>query len=287
MKNKCILLSYSFLYLTSCSQESSKITEIFSFPKKLDEVSAIETIDGSDKIWALQDSGNIAELYELDKTGAITNTVSINAENTDWEALTSDESGNLYIGDFGNNDNERKDLCIYKISNSDLRGKSAGVTRISFFYPEQKEFPPKKSRLFYDAEAFFYFKGNFYIFTKNRSSAFDGTTYIYKVPNKAGNHEARRIGEFGACGIYKQCAITSADISPDGKKAVILSANKVWLFEDFPEDKFAKGKITEIGLGHFSQKEGICFISDSVIYIADEKKNKDGGKLYTMDLNKR
>jgi hypothetical protein len=28
---------------------------------------------------------------------------------------TKDKDGNLYVGDFGNNDNERKDLCIYKI----------------------------------------------------------------------------------------------------------------------------------------------------------------------------
>ncbi len=287
MKNKIIFLSCSFLYFTSCSQETTKITEFFSFPENLNEVSAIEFIPGSDKIWALQDSGNNAELYELDKTGKITNVIAVNAQNNDWEALASDESGNLYIGDFGNNKNKRKDLCIYKISNSNLQSKSADASKISFYYPEQKEFPPKKSKLFYDAEAFFYFKNNFYIFTKNRSSTFDGTTFIYKIPNIEGHHAAVLIGKFKACDIYKQCAVTAADISPDGKKAVILSANRIWLFENFPEDRFADGKVSEIKLGHFSQKEGVCFISDSEIYIADEKKKKLGGKLYVMDLSKK
>jgi hypothetical protein len=42
------------------------------------------------------------------------NTNDCKYNNIDWED-TKDKNGNLYVGDFGNNDNERKDLCIYKI----------------------------------------------------------------------------------------------------------------------------------------------------------------------------
>ncbi|WP_369828775.1 hypothetical protein [Flavobacterium sp. 1] len=61
----------------------------------------------------------------------------------------------MYIGDFGNNDNTRKDLAIYKIDQSNLQGESANVAyTISFDYPEQTEFPPKKKDLMFDVEAF-------------------------------------------------------------------------------------------------------------------------------------
>jgi sugar lactone lactonase YvrE len=43
--------------------------------------------------------------------------------NIDWEDITKDKDGNLYVGDFGNNDNERKDLCIYKIDKKSLTTK--------------------------------------------------------------------------------------------------------------------------------------------------------------------
>ena len=56
-----------------------------------------------------------------------------------------------------------------------------GEYKISFSYPEQKEFPPKKKEMFYDVESFFEHNGYFYLFTKNRSKGFDGTAFIYKI----------------------------------------------------------------------------------------------------------
>ena len=39
-----------------------------------------------------------------------------NALNIDWEDLTSDSIGNIYIGDFGDNKKERKTYVIYKVN---------------------------------------------------------------------------------------------------------------------------------------------------------------------------
>jgi len=276
-----------FSILMGCNNSNQEtITKVFQLPKSLDESSAVEITSKSDLIWTLQDSGNEAEIYALDNSGNIKNTIAIsNVKNNDWEDLTSDEDGNLYIGDFGNNDNDRKNLSIYKINAADLGKKEASASQtISFYYPEQSEFPPKKSNRVFDSESFFYFNNNFYIFTKNRSSKFDGTTQLYRVPNKPGNHAAILLGDFKTCGVYKRCAVTSADISPDGKKAVILTADKVFVFDDFKDDNFLSGKSTTIELNHFTQKEGICFKDDNTLFITDEKDKKTGGNLYQLRL---
>jgi hypothetical protein len=47
----------------------------------------------------------------------------------------------------------------------------------------------------YDVESFLSLK-IILSFTKNRSSKFDGTTSLYKVPNRAGFHQAKLLGEF-------------------------------------------------------------------------------------------
>jgi hypothetical protein len=78
--------------------------------------------------------------------------------------ITKDKDGNLYVGDFGNNDNERKDLCIYKIDKKSFKN-AIPAYKVSFAYPEQKIFL-KKTEMFYDVEGFFEFKNNFYLFTK-------------------------------------------------------------------------------------------------------------------------
>lgn len=284
-KNIYVLIALAFL---SCQQDSNSLTELYSLPKKLKEVSGITYFPENNLLWTLEDSGNPNSIYGLDSNGEIVKDITIeNTENIDWEDISKDKEGNLYIGDFGNNDNERKDLCIYKIDKNRLNNESTiPAYKISFAYPEQQNFPPKKTEMFYDVEGFFEFKNNFYLFTKNRSKGFDGTSYLYKVPNVAGFHQAQLMGEFKTCDNYNHCAITSATISPDESKVVVLTHDKIWLFENFSGDNFLKGSRTELDLNHFSQKEAICFKDNETLIIADEKTKKKGGKIYEVSLEK-
>lgn len=272
--------------LLSCNSKSQEINTN-TVKLKLKEASGVEVSSASDLIWVLEDSGNKNNIYGLNSDGSIKQTIKIeNAKNVDWEDLTSDKVGNLYIGDFGNNDNARKDLCIYKVNSDNLKQDVATASqKISFYYPEQTEFPPKKSGLLYDAESFFEHNGNFYIFTKNRSKGFDGSVFLYKIPNQEGNHKAQLLGTFQACNIYKKCAITSADISPDGKTIAILSASRVYLLTNFSSDDFLGGKTEEIQLPEVTQKEGICFKDNETLLIVDEKDKKTGGNLYEIKIS--
>lgn len=280
-----ILFILAFL---SCQQDSNSLTVLYSLPKKLKEVSGITYFPTNNLLWTLEDSGNANSIYGLDSNGEIAKKITIeNTVNIDWEDISKDKIGNLYIGDFGNNDNTRQDLCIYKIDKNSLENESTiPAYKISFAYPEQKDFPPKKTAMFYDVEGFFEFKNNFYLFTKNRSKGFDGTSYLYKVPNAAGFHQAELMGEFKTCGDYNHCAITSASISPDESKVVVLTHDKIWVFDNFTGDNFLKGNKTELYLNHFSQKEAICFKDNETLIIADEKTKKIGGKVYEVSLKK-
>lgn len=283
--------NYSFFLLLfiliSCTEKSvtqSTLDAVFELPKKLSEVSGLVVVDSL--IWVLEDSGNETEVYGISKKGKIKTTLTLmNCTNQDWEDLTKDANNNLYIGDFGNNANERKDLCIYKLQTSDLQVTQVSPSEvIRFYYPEQKDFPPKKSALFYDCEAFFEFNGHFYLFTKNRSKGFDGSAFVYKVPNKSGRHAAQLMGSYKTCETFGSCAITGAAISPNGKRVVLLSHSKLWLFEDFTADDFLNGKIRQLDLSHNSQKESVSFKDDETLYIADERTKKIGGNVYEYSL---
>lgn len=287
MKNYISIISASFLLL-SCQQNSGVLTSLYLLPKNLKEVSGISYFPKSDLLWVVEDSGNDNKIYGLDSEGAIKNSITIaNTLNIDWEDITKDKEGNLYIGDFGNNDNTRKDLCIYKIDKGALKSNTAvPAYKISFAYPEQKDYPPKKKELSYDVEGFFEFNNHFYLFTKNRSKGFDGTTSMYKVPNKAGFHQAALMGEFKACKDFENCAITSAAISPDDSKVILLTHSKIWLFENYSADDFLSGTVRELDLEHNSQKEGVCFKDNNTVLIADEKTKKKGGAVYGVNIDK-
>ena len=279
----------SALTFFSCQQDSGALATVYSLPKKLKEVSGITYLESSNLVWTLEDSGNANEIYGLNfENGTIEKTLTIeNAENVDWEDMTKDNEGNLYIGDFGNNDNDRKDLCIYKIDKKSLAIESTiPAYKVSFSYPEQKDFPPKKTEMFYDVEGFFEFKNNFYLFTKNRSKGFDGTAFLYKIPNKPGFHQAVLLGEFKTCDNFNHCAITAATISPDESKVAVLTHDKIFLFENFEGDNFLNGIKTTLELNHFSQKEAVVFIDNDRIFIADEKTSGLGGNVYEVSLKK-
>ncbi|MBP4138509.1 SdiA-regulated/phytase-like domain-containing protein [Flavobacterium geliluteum] len=283
---KSILFSFSVILLACQQKDSSDLKALYPLPKKLKEVSGITYFPETNLIYTLEDSGNANEIYAINAEGKLDKKIAItNATNVDWEDITKDKDENIYIGDFGNNDNERQDLCIYKVNKNQLNSENATAEyKVLFSYPEQKEFPPKKKELFFDVEGFFEYQNYFYLFTKNRSKNFDGTAFIYKIPNATGTQKAVKIGEFKTCNNYNHCVLTSATISPDGKKVALLSHDKIVLFENFPGDLFHKGTQKEIQLNHFSQKEAIVFKDNFTLLIADEKTNKVGGKVYEFIL---
>jgi hypothetical protein len=267
------------LFLNSCSGHG-QLHFVNDLPTVLKEVSGTQTSKNSNLIWMLNDGGNSNKIYGFSTKGKFKKEVIINAKNHDWEDLTTDDKGNLYIGDFGNNHNTRKNLIILKVNHKDLaNSKNVDIERIRFQYPNQHKFPPKKKHLYFDTESFFFFNDSIYLFTRSRVKDNYGKTSLYKIPAINGNHTAEFISEFTFCNELK-CSITSAAISPDKKKIVLLSSNTVLLFTDFKDDAFFSGKVTQLPLNHKSQKEGICFKDDNTLFITDERSHGRGGNLY-------
>lgn len=284
---KSIIASIGLLLVTACQSHSQKLDILGTLPKEIKEASACEISKASPLIWTIEDQKNAPVLFGFDEKGSLKKKIKItNVENNDWEDLTSDDEGNIYIGDFGNNDNERTNLMIYKINAADLDKDEAEASDIiSFYYPEQKEFPPKKKDRVFDVESFFFYQNKFYLFTKNRSSKFDGTTVLYEVDNISGQKlAAKKISSFVTCDTFKHCAVTSAAISPDKKKVALLSSDKVWIFTDFKGVDFFSGTSEKIELDHYSQKEGLCFQDDNTILITDEAAKKGRSYLYQLKL---
>lgn len=283
-----LLIAAIALFCTNCKQSAQqKIEVVTALPNEIKESSACEISKASDLVWTIEDQGNENLLFGFNKNGELIRKIRItNVENNDWEDLSSDDEGNLYIGDFGNNDNERQNLAIYKINAADLNKEEAEASEIvQFYFPEQKDFPPKKKDKVFDVESFLVFNNQFYLFTKNRSSDFDGTTSIYRVENNSQTKlPAKKLSEFVTCDNFNHCAVTSAAISPDKKKVALLSSDKVWIFTDFKGDDFFSGNAKTIELENFTQKEGLCFETNESVLITDEAEKKGESFLYRLKL---
>jgi len=287
-----ILVVFAFMLLScnpkaqdSVTQSHDDLKTEFSLPKKLKEVSGIALSQDQKIIWAIEDAGNKNVVYGLNRQGEqIADVLVENAENNDWEDITKDAAGNIYIGDFGNNENDRQNLSILKL---DLKTDSQKSTKViqttKFHYEGQTEFPPKKSNLLYDCEAFVEKDGSFYLFTKNRSKGFDGTFLVFQIPNKEGDFEAKLVGKLKLEGSYSDAAITSATINSKNQ-IVLLNHKNINALSGFTANDFSSAKIQKIPLNHNSQKEAVVFVDDKTLLIADEKDKKTGGNVYTFSL---
>ena len=280
---------FAIFLLASCQSETKKVLNFkFQLPKSLAEVSGIAYDSVQDRVWCIEDSGNKNEIQQVDFGGKVQQTLTISqTENVDWEDLATDNQGNLYIGDFGNNKNDRQNLCIYKIPKPKSDDISiTPIEKISFSFPEQLDFPPKKRDLLFDVEAFFVSGNNFYLITKNRSKNFDGSAFVYKIPNVAGTQLAKLQTTISTGLDFETSAITSAAISPDYKVVALLTHTKIIVYTEFKNAEFWTGNRQEIDLAHQSQKESICFKTNNVLLICDEAEKKGQGSVFEVDVRK-
>ena len=280
-----ICLLWSVLLIQGFSQVFSVVAEL---PEVLDESSGIEC-GGQNSFWTFNDSGNEPSLFLIDTSGTILRKVDIqNAWNRDWEDITRDDQGHIYIGNIGNNSNKNTDLCIFKIPDPDsIRTNSIHAEIIRFRYEDQNDYPPPDDVRYFDCEALWWSEGNLYMATKNRTEPFDGITWLYRLPDAPGDYIAKKIGHFNTGGDEMVAFwITAGDLSPDGSKLTLLSSDKLWVFYDFNGDDFFSGKNTRIELPTNTQKEAICFIDENTLYLTDEAWNRNiGRKLYKLVIH--
>ena len=197
---------------------SQNVVQDINLSKKLDETSGLEII--GDQLITINDSGNNPILFYLDKKGNILNERKLDCcKNNDWESLAADKNY-IYIADFGNNYDTRKNLSIIKIPIQ--KSSNEIVEVINFSYPEQKKFNTIYRSSQYDAEALISINDNLIIFTKNKLKKI---TEIYSLPKTGGNYQAKKIGS-----IDTKSIVTGADYD---KKTSTLALTSTILFDDY------------------------------------------------------
>ncbi|MDR4953898.1 hypothetical protein REB14_17090 [Chryseobacterium sp. ES2] len=278
---KLLLIVALFVFQSAFSQQTDflkiKKYRVGYLDDKIEETSGLNILNG--KLYTFNDSGNAAELFEIDKkSGEIIRTLKTNVINTDWEALANDGK-NFYIGDFGNNAGTRKDLMIYKVPYGRIdtaniikipgSERALDGTRILFYYPEQTDFTSKNTKNDFDAEAMIYLNGKLHVFTKEWASK--ATSHYIVDPDISELQMAEKIEAYTT-------GFVVTDASYFDKKLYLIGYTKktevfLDIFTETEPGIFFKEKPKHYYLGtalSLAQIEGIS-VDETGIYISGEK----------------
>jgi hypothetical protein len=278
MKNGFVFL-FSFFTFFVYSQKSILLSD------ELKEISGIQFINDS-LLVAHNDGGNGPMLYFLNpNSGKILKRVVVKGvKNIDWEDIALD-SEYLYIGDFGNNANKRKNLSIIRVLWKEaLINDSINSESMTFEYSEQKAFPPENKALNFDAECLAFADGYLWLFTKNRTEPFDGISNVYRIKFQENTHTilkkeySIKIGSKG----WMFDSVTGGDFAFG--YFYLKTYNRVLKYL-FSEGKFTL--IKQYKYNEYNQKEAITVIKDDQIFVANEfQKILGKQKLHRISLKK-
>lgn len=250
----------------------------FALPIVLPEVSGLH-IAAPDSLWWHNDSGGSSALFLTDGAGRLLAEVAVpHTQNKDWEDITADDRGRIYIGDFGNNANKRKDLHIFIFDPA-----TGGTDSIRFRYPDQHAFPPPPEEAAFDMEAFFWWNDTLHLFSKNRLLKGNYLTRHYTLPAQPGEYIVTLTDSIH---LHRR-VVTGSAIRADGSQVAMVSyfyklilgfipitRTTVFLWEDFPSGQFLQGRRKEIKVRSCifpTQYESIDYWNDNTLLIASEK----------------
>lgn len=268
----------AFLLLQSALPAPAWVRPARPLPAALDESSAlVVSVARPGVLWTLNDSGNPAELFAVDTSGALLGRLRVTgATNFDWEALTSGPcpahrpSGPpadcLYIGDIGDNSRIRDHVTIYRVTEPDPAHDTTVpvLDSLRFVYPDSAR----------DAESMVVApNGDIWIVSKERIRA----PRLYRIPASA--WRSRRIvvaRSYGSLPIPSASGVeqwtTDATWSADGRAMIIRTYGALWRLpfvggEPHPRDITPLCSV--VGLG--PQGEGVAALGGGLYGLTSEK----------------
>ncbi|MDF2454258.1 MAG: hypothetical protein K0R51_251, partial [Cytophagaceae bacterium] len=202
-----------------------RIERVASLDARVKECSGMAYDKGA--LWTLGDSGTPPELYGLDSNGTCVEVVTHpSLRNKDWEELAVDtKSHRFFIGDIGNNSNQRKDLQIYVLDSN------RQVSILPVTYALQEAFPPNKKLRNFDCEAMVYANDSLFLFSKNRGLP---VVNWYTMPTRAQGESLMPRRQ-----VFMKGMLTGAAYHEASGQLVLLAYGKLYWF------KVEQNKITQ------------------------------------------
>jgi hypothetical protein len=230
-------------------------------------------------IWTHNDSGDSARLFLLDGTGkTLSEIVMDNADARDWEDMSVAGDGKnswVYVGDIGDNAEAHPGIVVYRFQEPEIDVQnpperiSVSCERMVLQYPDRA----------HNAETLVAAPdGHLLIVTKSQDK-----TLVFKTPQPftaGATQQLQKLGEIEMPEGFRKRLTTAGDISPDGKRLVVITYTQAheWLLPGWKKDGaplwnlMIQQKPRVWDLPRTKQMEAVCYGLDSkTLYSTSEQ----------------
>jgi len=213
--------------------------------------------------WVHNDSGNPPSLFAVRRDGRVVREFRVAVPNLDWEEITIDKQGHLYLGDIGNNGGLMAVRALFQIDEPDP-GKPATEAlpaRNSWFY----RFPPTGR---FDAEGMFLQDGGkVAILVSKRLDGKEAELFAMSVDRPAPLLRPATPRKVGSLPGFVEPA-TGASLSDDGRRLAVCSATVTRIY------RADQGQLWRLlAEVHYPSRpiEGICWDGHDLILVSEGK----------------
>lgn len=230
----------------------------YKIPKALNNVAGIWS-SSTGKLFGINGKRSAPVVLNFDTLGRVEKmTFVTNAANLNWQDITPDNEGNLYIADIGNDNYKREHFQLYKIKEDDLLNKER-VTA------QKIDFTVSKGSSFHYMASFFH-KEHLYLIGESHTNS---EKFLVEVPTTEGDSVEATI--VGNCNSLISGSITSAYYDSSQNMLFLLTKNTLgFLTLDEGINTITEKKATQIKLPYSSQKEALTMMPNGYLAYADK-----------------
>ncbi|WP_214070401.1 hypothetical protein [Mucilaginibacter sp. dw_454] len=234
------------------------------------------------------DSGNAAQVYLTDGTGADKGTLTLTSVgNRDWEDIAVGPGpvagvSYIYIAEIGDNKSVYSSVFIYRFPEPDLTGKTlpyvADINSVDIIQLKYPDGPRNAETLMIDPST-----KDIYIASKESNFS---KIYVARYPQSLTSTTV--LSPVAQLFFNKA---TGGDISPDGTEILLRSNELIWYWKLAAGTTISSGFLTQPQVAPYAdnepQGEGVGFAADGSGYYTDTEIKGYPGKLATISYYKR
>ncbi len=274
---KIIAIGAAVAFAEGCSETAPQSKSSDSSAKKLctlsdpriDESSGLASSRIAPGVfWTHNDSGDGPRIYAIDKKGRTLATCTLEgARNRDWEDIASftlDDRPHILLADVGDNSGRRSQCQLYIIPEPKLDREKLSVKPLVTIRFEYEDGPKDCEAVAVDAT-----ERKIYLVSKREKSP---GVYVLPLDQTQPGEllNAEKIADVNL--LFP----TAMDISPDGRRAVILTVSHAWEYTRRGAQSWAEAfeqQPRRISMPSLRQGEAICYGPQAKhLYVTSEKR---------------